>query len=57
MPIVGELELCIFSKARCIWIEVDASISKGLNDELYSGHLAHDLETLLSWWIGNGQLQ
>ena len=54
-PFVSELELCIFSKARCIWIEEGASVAKGLDDKLCHGHLARELGALLSR-IGNGQL-
>ena len=37
-PLVCELELCIFSKARCIWIKERASVSKQLDDEFCCGH-------------------
>ena len=55
-PLVCELELCIFSKARCIWIKEHASVSKRLDDEFCCGHLARELGTLLSR-VGYGQLQ
>jgi len=54
-PFVDELQLDIFFKVRCIWIEESTSVFKGLDDELCCMHLDHELGALL-FRIGNGQL-
>ena len=51
---VGELEFCVFSEARCIWVEESVSIPERPNDEFCCGRLAHELGALLPQ-VGNGK--